>query len=92
MSSLCSHGQSIPNILNQAKLSTAANNPTEDDDVLFEEKNNVGIITLNRPKALNALNLSMVKKLYPKLIHWQTVDRKDLVIIQGMSYAGKNCV
>ncbi|KAI5733267.1 hypothetical protein M8J76_009835 [Diaphorina citri] len=55
----------------------------EPDDVLFEEKNNVGIITLNRPKALNALNLSMAKKLYTKLIQWQNVERKDLVIIQG---------
>uniref|UniRef100_A0A8D8V8F9 3-hydroxyisobutyryl-CoA hydrolase, mitochondrial n=1 Tax=Cacopsylla melanoneura TaxID=428564 RepID=A0A8D8V8F9_9HEMI len=79
--------QHMSTILNQAKLSTSASNSldddVDDDDVLFEEKNNVGIITLNRPKALNALNLSMVKKLYPKLIHWQNVDRKDLVIIQG---------
>lgn len=80
MSSLCSNTQTI--LLQQAKLSSATNTSAE-DDVLFEEKNNVGIITLNRPKALNALNLSMVKKLYPKLIHWQIVNKKDLVIMQG---------
>lgn len=81
MRSVCSLDKS--NILHQAKLSTASSKDNSEDDVLFEERNNVGIITLNRPKALNALNLSMAKKLYPKLIHWQNVDKKDLVIIQG---------
>ena len=31
------------------------------DDVLFSTNNDVGIITLNRTKALNALNLSMIR-------------------------------
>ena len=38
-----------------------------EDDVLFEEKGGAKIIILNRPKALNALNLSMIKKIYPKI-------------------------
>uniref|UniRef100_A0A2H8TVH3 3-hydroxyisobutyryl-CoA hydrolase, mitochondrial n=1 Tax=Melanaphis sacchari TaxID=742174 RepID=A0A2H8TVH3_9HEMI len=58
-------------------LSTA----TMEDDVLFEVKNDVGIITLNRPKALNSLNLSMVDKIRPKLKEYESQVR--MVIVQG---------
>lgn len=51
------------------------------DDVLFEVKNDVGLITLNRPKALNALNTSMVKKIKPKLKEYES--RLRMVIVQG---------
>lgn len=51
------------------------------DDVLFDVKNDVGIITLNRPKALNALNSSMVAKINPKLKEYET--RVRMVIVQG---------
>lgn len=51
------------------------------DDVLFEVQNNVGIITLNRPKALNSLNTSMVKKIKPKLKEYESQVR--MVIVQG---------
>lgn len=36
---------------------------------------------MNRPKALNALNLSMVEKIYPVLKKWES--SKKLVIIEG---------
>ncbi|XP_060850004.1 3-hydroxyisobutyryl-CoA hydrolase, mitochondrial [Rhopalosiphum padi] len=51
------------------------------DDVLFEVKNDVGIVTLNRPKALNALNMSMVTKILPKLKEYESQVR--MVIVQG---------
>ncbi|XP_015364922.1 PREDICTED: 3-hydroxyisobutyryl-CoA hydrolase, mitochondrial isoform X2 [Diuraphis noxia] len=51
------------------------------DDVLFEVKNDVGIITLNRPKALNSLNTSMVLKIKPKLKEYESLVR--MVIMQG---------
>jgi enoyl-CoA hydratase len=38
----------------------------------FDVKNNIGIITLNRPKALNALTLDMIRSLYAKLKDWET--------------------
>lgn len=43
--------------------------------------NGKGLIILNRPKQLNALNLSMVKKINPKLRKWEA--HKSLVIIKG---------
>lgn len=39
-------------------------------EVLFEKRGNAGVITLNRPKALNALNLTMIRHIYPQLKVW----------------------
>lgn len=61
--------------LSSAKFSTAT------DTVLFDEVNNNGLITINRPKALNAINLDMVRKIYSKLKPWE--DTKNLVVIRG---------
>lgn len=54
---------------------------SSEEDVIFQSVNDKGIIILNRPKALNALNLSMVNKLLPKLKQWE--KEKSLVIIKG---------
>ncbi|KAM0726829.1 3-hydroxyisobutyryl-CoA hydrolase, mitochondrial [Formica fusca] len=51
------------------------------DEVLLKDVGDSGVIVLNRPKALNALNLSMVQKIYPVLKEWQS--SKKLVIIEG---------
>lgn len=51
------------------------------DISLLNKVGNKGIITLNRPKALNALNLSMVEKIYPVLKNWES--SKKVVIIEG---------
>lgn len=50
-------------------------------EVLFETKNNRGIITLNKPKALNSINHSMVVSIINKLQDWE--DCMDLVIMKG---------
>lgn len=53
---------------------------TTSDEILLESIKDVGVITLNRPKALNALNLSMVRQLLPVLKEWER--EKALVIIR----------
>lgn len=52
-------------------------------DVLFETKGNKGIITLNRPKALNALNLDMVRLIYPQLKKWENDRNMKMVILKA---------
>ncbi|XP_035250357.1 3-hydroxyisobutyryl-CoA hydrolase, mitochondrial isoform X1 [Anguilla anguilla] len=52
-------------------------------DVLLERVGNAGVITLNRPKALNALNLSMIRHIYPQLRNWEKDPEPHLVIIKG---------
>ncbi|XP_065222327.1 3-hydroxyisobutyryl-CoA hydrolase, mitochondrial isoform X2 [Planococcus citri] len=51
------------------------------DEVLFEVKNNVGIITLNRSKVLNSLNEPMVSAIYSKLKEWE--NERSFVIVKG---------
>ena len=52
-------------------------------DILFSETNQTGIIKLNRPKALNALNLEMAKKFYDKLLEWEENNNISRVILYG---------
>ena len=53
-----------------------------DAEVLFKTKNSTGIITLNRPKALNALNLNMIRLMQPQLQKWKSEGVK-LVMMKG---------
>lgn len=55
-------------------------------EVLFEtkgSKSNIGIITLNRTKALNSLNLNMVRLIYPQLKKWETDRNMRMVILKA---------
>ncbi|XP_049939376.1 3-hydroxyisobutyryl-CoA hydrolase, mitochondrial isoform X1 [Schistocerca serialis cubense] len=54
---------------------------TSENDVIIESVNDKGVITLNRPKALNALNLSMIRKIFPTMKNWE--KEKSLVIMKG---------
>jgi enoyl-CoA hydratase/carnithine racemase len=48
----------------------------------------VGFITLNRPKALNALNLEMVRALTARLLQWQADPQVRAVAIRGTNKTG----
>ncbi|XP_050772337.1 3-hydroxyisobutyryl-CoA hydrolase, mitochondrial isoform X2 [Gopherus flavomarginatus] len=52
-------------------------------DVLLEKRGCAGVITLNRPKALNAFNLSMIRQIYLQLKTWEKDPETFLIIIKG---------
>ena len=52
--------------------------------VISRVSNGVGLLTLNRPKALNSLNLEMIRILGPVLRDWQTEGSGvKLVVVRG---------
>lgn len=55
----------------------------DEAEVLLEERGRVGLITLNKPKALNALSLAMIQAMEPRLHAWAADDGIDAVAIQG---------
>lgn len=70
--------RTAPPALFRAMSSTAASDRT----VLCEEFGpDKGVITLNRQKALNAINLDMVRQIYGAMRSWQ--GQKNLVIVKG---------
>lgn len=54
-----------------------------EDEVLFEEKNGTGVITLNRPKVLNALTVNMFQQMNKKMTAWATDPAIKAVVIKG---------
>ncbi len=51
-----------------------------EQEVIFEAVKGKGVITLNRPKALNALNLSMIRKIHPILRDWESANKQFIII------------
>ncbi|MDB5741828.1 MAG: Enoyl-CoA hydratase/isomerase [Polaromonas sp.] len=58
-------------------------------NVLVERRGNAGFITLNRPKALNALSLQMVRDLLGILRAWRDDPEVLLVAIRGTNKIGR---
>ena len=56
--------------------------------ILAEIKDNIGIITLNRPEALNAINMQMVDELEEQLNKWKDVGLYAVIVTgAGRSFA-----
>ena len=58
-------------------------------DILLERRGSAGLITLNRPKALNALSLQMVRDLTKALKAWRDDPEVAQVAIRGTNKVGK---
>lgn len=58
-------------------------------DILVERRGSAGLITLNRPKALNALSLQMVRDLTATLLAWRDDPAVLVVAIRGSNKVGR---
>ncbi len=57
-------------------------------DVLLQREGACGHITLNRPKAINALTLEMVRDIYQALCTWKSDSSVGFVLIDGAGERG----
>ncbi len=57
-------------------------------EVLFEKRGHLGVITLNRPNAVNALNAGMVAAILEQLTAWVDDDGVATVLVQGAGERG----
>lgn len=53
------------------------------DHVVFENRGAIGLITLNRPKALNSLTRDMCNAVTAQLSAWETDPRVRVVVVAG---------
>lgn len=53
------------------------------DDILFDQTGGLATVILNRPKALNAITLDMVRALAAKLDAWAADETVNAVLIRG---------
>ncbi|MFG6448298.1 enoyl-CoA hydratase/isomerase family protein [Roseateles sp. BYS180W] len=58
-------------------------------EVLARVQGVVGLITLNRPQALNALSLAMVRDITTLLLHWGSCPQVQAVVFIGQGREGK---
>jgi enoyl-CoA hydratase len=60
----------------------------ESDDILSRVDNGIGYLTLNRPKAINSLNQSMVDGLRAVLTRWEQDPDISAVVLSGAGERG----
>lgn len=56
---------------------------TDEKEILFEETNGIGFIKLNRPRALNALTMGMIREMSRQLAEWERDDTIRAVVVTG---------
>jgi enoyl-CoA hydratase/carnithine racemase len=72
-----------------ARMSEHNVNTEKKGEIIAERHGNAGLITLNRPKALNALSLGMVRELLATLLAWRDDPAVQLVAIRGSNKIGR---
>jgi enoyl-CoA hydratase len=60
----------------------------ENEDVLVTVERGIGLVTLNRPKAINSLTHPMVDALSRVLAQWETDDEVGAVVVSGAGERG----
>lgn len=55
----------------------------EQEDVLVNSLYGLRSLELNRPKKLNALNGSMIRKIAPRLLEWSRSDMANVIVMKG---------
>jgi enoyl-CoA hydratase len=63
--------------------------PSESSTVVAELRQHLGILTLNRPKALNALSLEMIRAITSQLLAWRDDPQVGAVLLRGANREGK---
>ena len=56
---------------------------TMDEEILFEARNHIGLVTLNRPAVLNALSSSMILQMHAQLRQWALDTSIYAVVVRG---------
>jgi enoyl-CoA hydratase len=57
--------------------------PSATDEVLIRREGRAGRITLNRPRALNALTYTMVGQIWKALVAWRDDPAIELIVLDG---------
>src|SRR5215468_3850688 len=53
------------------------------DEVLIRRQGRAGRLTMNRPQALNALTLGMVRQIWSALLAWRSDPTVELIVLDG---------
>lgn len=53
------------------------------DEIIFERRGGLGIVRLNRPKALNTLSLGMYRRFSPQLVAWGDDPAVHAIVVMG---------
>jgi enoyl-CoA hydratase len=53
------------------------------EELILERRDGLGLVTLNRPQALNTLSLSMYRRFAPALLRWGEDETVQAVVVRG---------